>query len=132
MYNGDERMKSSKIVFICEDDEAIAELFKIILEEEGYKVYTFTREKEINNKLKKIKPDIVILDLWMPMVNGKELTKKLKKNSKTKNIPIIIVSADSSAGKTAREAGADDMLQKPFEVDDLLELLRKYTTKNTL
>jgi len=74
------------------------------------------------------KPDLILLDVMLPGIDGLEVCKKLKSNPDTANIPVIIESAkttdeDIASGKTA---GAKEYLTKPFELDKLLELIEKY------
>jgi CheY-like chemotaxis protein len=77
-------------------------------------------------KLKKVFPDLLLLDMWMSGEDGREICRYLKKEAETKHIPIIMISAGRDIKEAAKEAGADDFLAKPFEFDDLLKLVKKY------
>lgn len=116
-----------KKVLICDDDEDILELMKIMLEDSGYDVSTSTSGKGIQEQSKKFRPDVLILDLWMPEVDGKDVTHLLKANRETKNIPIVVVSALTNCEKMAKEIGADDFLPKPFNMEDLIKKVKKHT-----
>jgi two-component system, OmpR family, alkaline phosphatase synthesis response regulator PhoP len=118
-------MKKKKIL-VCDDDEGIAEVVKIVLTEKGYEVEVLYECKEINKQVKKIKPDLIILDLWIPEIGGEQATKILKADQATKGIPIIILSAHRDTEKIARRAGADDFLNKPFDIDMLEKIVDKY------
>lgn len=118
----------NKRILICEDDQGILELLKEILEEKGFQVKALTGGKGIQKKILEFLPDLILLDLWMPGMNGKEIIKILKKDDNTKNIPIIIVSALNEAEAVAKNYGVEAYITKPFDIDDLLKTVRKYTS----
>ncbi|HYD35442.1 MAG TPA: response regulator [Vitreimonas sp.] len=117
-----------KHIFICEDDEGIIEVTKTILEEKGYIVETCSSCTQIFEKLEKVKPDLLLIDLWMPQIGGAEITKKLKADPKTKKIPVIILSANKDTENVAKSVGADDFIQKPFDIDVLEEKVEKFVS----
>lgn len=118
----------NKSVLVCDDDEGIIDVTTIILEDKGYKVIPINNCQEIFAKIEKSKPDVILLDLWMPNLTGEEITKELKKNKKLKNIPVIIVSASKDTEKVAKAAGADDFICKPFDIVELENMVEKHTT----
>ncbi len=113
-------------IFICDDDPGILEVLKIILEESGHQVFAFENGKGIQRKIKQHSPQLIFLDLWMPGIEGREITKILKRDPHTKHIPIIIVSALNDVEQISKSVGADGFLAKPFEVNDLLKLINKH------
>jgi DNA-binding response OmpR family regulator len=115
-----------KKILICDDDEGILEVCKIILQENGYKVIVSDNYDQICQFAIAQRPDLILMDLWMPGIGGKETTKILKKNISTSKIPVIIISASKSALKDTIEAGADECLQKPFNITDLEKAVAKY------
>lgn len=117
-------------VLVCDDDEGIIDVTKIVLSEKGYKVVTMMSGKEVLEKIKSIQPKVILMDLWMPDMNGDVITRQLKDDDTTKDIPIIIVSASKDTQKVAMTAGADDFLCKPFDISELEEKVEKYTQKN--
>lgn len=119
--------KEKKRIIICEDDQGILELLKEILEEKGFQVKALTGGKGIQKKILEFLPDLILLDLWMPGMNGKEIIKILKKDDNTKNIPIIIVSALNETEAVAKNYGVEAYITKPFDIDNLLKTVRKYT-----
>ncbi len=70
-------------------------------------------------------PDVILLDLHLPDINGDEVLRRLRENPATKNIPVVIISADATPGQTERllQAGANDYLSKPFDIGDFLRVL---------
>jgi CheY-like chemotaxis protein len=121
-------MKKSnpKKILVADDDPAIVESTTLILEEFGYEVDSTVNGATIY-KMEKEYPDLLLLDIWMSGQDGREICKYLKKKELTKNIPIIMISASSDIAQSAKESGADDFLAKPFDMDDLLAKVRKYT-----
>lgn len=118
--------KSKKVkVLVADDDPAICDAVQFMLEEEGYDVDT-TVNGETIYKMEKNYPDILLLDIWMSGQDGREICKFLKKRESTKNIPIVMVSASRDIEESAKDAGADDFLAKPFRMDDLLSKIAKY------
>ncbi len=114
-----------KKLMIADDDPSILEAMKMMLEDEGYDVTT-TVDGQVINKIKKSFPDLLLLDIWMSGHDGREICKNLKNDRKTKSIPVILVSANKDTRRHAKDAGADDFLAKPFEMDELLEKIGKY------
>lgn len=116
----------SKKILIAEDDEGILDAMKLMLELEGYEVKA-TRDGKTLYDLKEELPDLLLLDIWMSGMNGRDICKHLKSQEQTKRMPIILMSASKDTEKTAWEAGADDFLAKPFEIDELVAMVAKYT-----
>jgi DNA-binding response OmpR family regulator len=116
---------SRKKVLIAEDDPAILDAMKMILEDEGYEVQTTVDGAVIENMSSDL-PDVLLLDIWLSGTNGQELCKRLKAQELTRNIPVIMVSANRDGKKIALEAGADDFIAKPFEVEELLSKVEQF------
>ncbi len=110
-----------KKVLVCDDDDGILEVISIILQEQQYDVQTSVNGKAIIKKVKAFCPDVILLDIWMPGIDGREVTKLLKREPQTAGIPIIVISALNDTEKIAKDCGADDFMTKPFDMDDLLE-----------
>jgi CheY-like chemotaxis protein len=115
-----------KSILICEDDEGIVDVVTIVLEENGYKVESAMRGTEILNKIRKNKPNLILLDIWMPEMTGEEIARLLHANKDTKDIPIIMVSANKDLEAIAAKADADGFLPKPFDIDNLTSMVKKY------
>ncbi|HUQ84848.1 MAG TPA: response regulator [Candidatus Limnocylindrales bacterium] len=115
----------SKKILVADDDPAIVDCVKMMLELDGYEVST-TVDGETIFKMEKEYPDLLLLDIWMSGQDGREICKYLKKKKLTQNIPIIMISANKDAKRIAKEAGADDFIAKPFEMEDVLNKVRHY------
>lgn len=116
----------SKKVLIADDDAAILDAVSLMLREEGFDVKTQANGNKLY-KLEQDLPDVLLLDIWMSGVFGGDICKYLKQQPATKNLPIVLVSANKDTAKIAAESGADDFLAKPFEMDELVEKVKKYT-----
>lgn len=110
---------------VADDDPAIVDALQLLLEDEGYDVMTAV-DGETVPKLKHELPDLLLLDIWMSGTNGGDICRQLKKQEKTRRIPVILISANRDTEMIARESGAEDFLLKPFDVDDLLAKVEKY------
>ncbi len=121
------------LIYIIEDDEDIQELLKYNLNKEGYKVRSFYNGKEPLEKIKFDNPDLVILDIMLPDLDGLEFCKKVKTDPLTEHIPIIMLTAKSTEidKVVGLELGADDYITKPFSIRELLArikaVLRRYS-----
>ncbi|MBI4179522.1 response regulator [bacterium] len=109
-------------IFVVDDEPDVAELIKDLLVINRYRVWTFTNAKDMIAALREIRPDLILLDIMMPEMNGFELCKYIKTSDKLKGIKICFVSAKSAPDDIAkgREIGADDFIPKPFENRSLL------------
>ena len=121
-------MNDSKCILVCDDDEGIIDVTNIVLTEKGYDVKTVSNCKNIFQKIKQFRPCVILLDLWMPDMTGDEITRILKDDYETKDIPVIIVSASKDTEKVARLAGADDFICKPFDIDELEQKVEEYVS----
>lgn len=117
-----------KKILIAEDDLSILEVMQIILGDSGYDVITEDDGNKLMKKLEEHHPDLLLLDIWIGGKDGGEIAKKLKGDEETRNLPVIIISANNDTEKIAKRAGADDFLQKPFDVEDLLKIVKKHVS----
>lgn len=113
-------------ILIVDDDLAIVEVIKIILEERNYKVLTITDGAKVKQTIQHYLPDLILLDFWLPGLDGKKIASQIKNMKDAEGVPIIMISAHDSPGKIAKEVGADDFLAKPFDIDELTRIIRKY------
>ena len=113
-------------ILVMDDDEAILDAFILALTDAGFKVETCSNEDALFTLINKDKiPDLIILDYLLSGINGITVCKKLKNNKKTKNIPIIMISAHPDARSVSLNARADDFLEKPFEIEELQNRIKK-------
>lgn len=115
-----------KKIAIADDDPGVQDIFKIIFEKAGYKTLNYVNGRELMNENDEL-PDVYILDKQLSGMNGLEICTKLKGGNRTKDIPVIMVSATPGLAELARNAGANDFLEKPFRTKELLDMVAKYT-----
>ncbi len=109
-----------KKILVVDDEPDILEFLQIILLEEGYEVITSDKGEFLEQLHNGGLPNLIIVDVLLSGKDGREIVKHLKSQEETRHIPVIMCSAHPSAEHTAREAGAEDFIAKPFEIDLLL------------
>lgn len=116
----------NKMIYLVEDDESLAEALSILLSEEGYDVETFIDGNSLGTHMERAIPHMVILDYRLPGENGITITTKLKQQSSTKDLPIMLISATQADLKyLAKKAHADAYLIKPFAINDFLRVVKR-------
>ena len=118
-------------IFVADDDQAILDSTQLLLEFEGHEVITASSGDAID-KIKSHLPDVILLDIWLSGTNGVEIARILKAQADTRHIPIILFSANRNIESLAREAGVEDTLTKPFDMETLLQKIHKYTSHHPL
>jgi CheY-like chemotaxis protein len=114
-----------KKILVVDDDVAILEVLELVLEEEGYEVLTDTGYKSFG-LAQAHQPDVVLLDIWMRGLDGREISQQIKTEPNLTGAAIILMSAHSHSHGVVEEAQADAFIEKPFEIDALLRLIKKY------
>lgn len=115
-------MKRKK-VFICDDDKGISEMLEMIFEFIDADTIVETNSLNAYERLRQYKPDVLIVDLWMPVISGDLLIQKIRKDRDLSNIFILCMSASRDGKTIALNAGADMFLPKPFDMDDILSIV---------
>lgn len=117
---------SGEKVLIAEAEGSLLTLLRIFLESWGYQVLTVSDGQEALQAIAKGKPDLVLLDIMLPKVDGWEVCRRIKQNPETSKIAVVFVSSRKSDHDLLRgyEAGADAYITKPFKSSYLLERLR--------
>jgi DNA-binding response OmpR family regulator len=117
-----------KKIMICDDDAGILEMMEMIIEEYGFEVISEANSLNVLSRLEQEKPDLLLLDIWMPLLSGDQVLKSIKGNSKFVDLPVIMYSASTEGQMIASCCGADDYIAKPFDMDDLEAKIRKLIT----
>jgi len=114
------------LIYIIEDDDSIREIEEFALMNAGHKVFGFTCAKGFYKKLEEIIPDLCLVDIMLPDENGNEIVRRLRNNSDTKKLPIIMVTAKTTELDLVKgiEDGADDYIKKPFSVMELISRVK--------
>jgi len=114
-------------ILIVDDEEDVIELVRYNLDRNGYRVETATTGEQALTKARAKLPDLMILDLMLPGIDGLEVCRKLKSETRTQNIPIIMLTAKGEEADivTGLELGADDYITKPFSPKVLVARVRR-------
>jgi len=112
-----------KKVLVYDDDIDILRLCAMILKLKGFDVLSKDNCKELITDIESYKPDVILMDNWLPDIGGVKAIQLIKSIEHLKLIPVVFFSANSQVEELAKEAGADYMLQKPFELDDLEKII---------
>ena len=114
------------LIYIVEDDEGIREIEEFALKNAGHKVVGFENAKNFYKQLEAVIPDLVLLDVMLPDENGNEIVRKLRSNSDTKRLPVIMVTAKTTELDLIKglDGGADDFIKKPFSVMELISRVK--------
>ncbi len=114
-------MKRSILVY--DDEEDILNFCKIIFEKLDYHVETRNQCDYIVEDIKQIRPNIILMDLRIPMIGGEKAIELYKNNEETNHVPVILFSANPDIGKIADRVLANGYLKKPFEIAELLHII---------
>ncbi len=117
-----------KRILIVDDEEDIVETIQFGLELEGFECLVANDGEEALLKAKRENPDLILLDIMLPKINGYKIARLLKFDESYKHIPIIMLTARAQQTdiELGEETGADEYVTKPFEMDELVNMIRKY------
>ncbi len=115
---------TGKSVLIVDDNDDIREVLEMVLEQEGYVVSQACNGHEALNMAARAMPDLILLDMKMPVMNGWEFAAALRRAHPLR-APIVVLSAAEDARRRAAEIGAQGWVGKPFDLNDLLAAVRR-------
>ncbi len=119
-------------ILVCDDERHIVRLIQVNLERQGYQVVTAFDGKEGLEKVRTEKPDLCVLDVMMPYMDGFEVLKNIRRDPETENLPVIMLTAKAQ-DKDVFEGyhyGADMYLTKPFNPMELVTFVKRITQNN--
>lgn len=114
-----------KKILVVDDDTSILEMVQFVLEGGGYEVQT-SLNGACFQQMHRDLPDLILLDVLLSGEDGRELCQRLKGDEKTRHIPVILFSAHFSARDMTGTSGADAFLAKPFHLEELIDLVKRY------
>jgi DNA-binding response OmpR family regulator len=130
-----EKMKENlkKLIAVVDDEPDILKLISFNLEKENFMVKTYENGRILFEKVREISPDLIVLDIMLPGMDGFEICRKLKNQDELSSIPVIMLSAkDEVIDKVVGlELGADDYLAKPFEIKELVARIKAVLRRGT-
>ncbi len=112
-----------KTVLVVDDELANAEVLSLILEEEGYRVYCAVNGRQGLERVREVRPDIVVLDYMMPIMNGAEMGRALRADPAMRHIKILMNSSLPESAVSPHFSGYDRFLRKPYKVDAALRAM---------
>jgi len=120
----------NKCILAVEDDLGILEILQLILLNEGYKVITYTSGKDVEQLIEEHHPDLVLMDIRLGDMDGREICKSIKADAKYQDTPVVLMSAHAFSDKMMKEAFANDFIPKPFDIDLLLKRIKLLINKD--
>ena len=116
--------EADRRVVVVEDDDAILDMVLAVLESEGIQVHGFRDPAEALGAPELARANLILLDLTLPTMTGEEFVAAL--GERDTRAPVCIMTAATEAGERSRSMGADGVIQKPFDLEDLLETVRRF------
>ena len=107
-------------ILVVDDEETVRRVLRSLLQKEGYEVIEAEDGRAGVELAKKEDPDVILMDLRMPVMDGLKACRLLKKDKKTKNIPVLVITAISESKMEAVKTGIDDFINKPFDTEEVL------------
>ena len=122
---------SPKKILIVDDEVDLVETVRFPLEMEGFNVLVSYNGEDALNQARKEKPDLILLDLMLPKLDGYKVCRLLKFDERYKNIPILMLTAKTQEKDKAlgMETGANEYITKPFDLDKLVDKVKVYLSK---
>lgn len=120
-----------KPILVVDDEPAILEMIAELLSYEGYQVVTTSEGSVALARAKVDQPALILLDLMMPGMSGWQVIGALKASPQTRSIPVVLLSARRDLPATASELGIVTFLAKPFDIDELLNIVHRHAGPNT-
>jgi two-component system alkaline phosphatase synthesis response regulator PhoP len=123
-------MKTRKIL-VVDDEVDLVETLRFPLEMEGFDVLVSYNGEDALNQARKESPDLILLDIMLPKLDGYKVCRLLKFDEKYKHIPILMLTAKTQEKDrlTGIETGADEYITKPFDIDELIKKVKAYLSK---
>ncbi len=121
--------KGDNKVLVLDDDRDLLSLVAFVLEEDGYEVKTATDGREGLDAVQREMPDLILLDMKMPVMDGWEFAREFHSKFDSK-VPIVVLTAAADARRSAEEVGAVGWIGKPFDLDTLTNTVKRNIQKN--
>jgi CheY-like chemotaxis protein len=117
----------NKRILVVDDSACFRTLMVHVLDFMGYQVATAEDGEEALPKVRAFQPHLILMDIEMPLLNGYDACHRIKTDPATRDIPVLLVSANKESWDDALAAGADDFMAKPFSLDDLVVKVKSLT-----
>jgi two-component system chemotaxis response regulator CheY len=120
------QVANSRTVLVVDDDPGVLEVLELALTAEGYDVILAHDGREALEHVVSSRPHLMVVDLMMPIMDGWQFVRECRKRDICDKTPVIILSAARNLDQAARELGAQAVVSKPFNLDDLLDLVASH------
>jgi len=120
---------TQQTVLIFDDDDDLLNIFSFLFEDMGWLVFTHSTCDDVLERTRETKPDLILMDNWIPTIGGIAATQLLKADEELKEIPVIYISANNDVKALSARAGADAFIAKPFNFDKLGAIAEKLVNK---
>lgn len=114
---------SQKRILVYDDNIEILNLCVLFFRKNHYEVKTMSRCEEVIHDVQTFKPHLILMDIWLPEIGGEKAVELLKANPETRNIPVLLFSANSDIKEICKRAHADGYVEKPFNIQEFKETI---------
>ena len=127
-FLGSDGVSGKKCVLVVDDDPLVVRVLSGPLKSAGFNVRTAAHGLEALEKVKQLIPDLIILDILMPLLDGFKVERFLKFDSRFKDIPIIVLTSRATVGERemGKKVGANEFIFKPFKLPQVMKMVQKY------
>ena len=115
-------------ILVVDDDPSILDSMEVALNLQGYEVEAISNGEETFSKIESFSPDLVLMDVYLSGMDGRDICKQIKSDEKTKELPVVIFSADKSMKQVFKDCKADDFIGKPFRMDEMYDKIKNQTS----
>ncbi|WP_326982512.1 response regulator [Chryseobacterium sp. MYb264] len=120
-------MSSATQILVLDDSPAIVDSIEMMMEFEGLSVSKFYKGSDMLNALNpQAKPNVILMDMWLSGEDGRDICRTIRADENLRDIPVVIMSASRGLEQSALDAGANDFIAKPFDMDDMISRMRSY------
>lgn len=118
-------------ILLYEDDPETTVLLKMLLSSKGFDLVNYDIVDNFRNDIVATQPEVILMDLRIPSVGGAEVIASIKSDEQFKNIPVILYSADLQVEQIGKEVNADAIVKKPFDIHELVSIIKEQAQKKT-
>lgn len=122
----------SERILIVDDDDMVRETIALLLSTEGYRVFSYATVASIVDCIKKVDPDVILLDILLGDSDGRDLCRQIKSHPEVSHIPVIMLSGLPEVYNAIMEVGANDIISKPFDGRILLNRIARQLSNSAL
>ena len=126
MYSPRNHQSADKDILIVEDEQDLSDLLLDVLETEGHKARTAGNGLEALSRIEERRPQLILLDMMMPVMDGWQFIKRLRANEEWTNIPVVVMTAVYDMSSLERKTGAKAILTKPFDIELIVDAVDLY------